>query len=379
VSNSVESDFIVVGAGIAGASAAANLSRSGRVVVLETEAHAGVHSTGRSAALFSELYGNAVIRAITRASRSFFFETPQGFAPVPLISQRETLYFSRPDQMAELRTFQSNLDVAARIVELSAAQALERLPVFKPDYLGGGVLELGSADIDVEAMHQGFLRQARANGTKVLFDRGVGALRYVDGRWHAYTDAGVYSAPVVVNAAGAWGDEVARLAGVAPVGLQPRRRTALLVDVPEAHVTTASAWPAALDIGEQFYFKPDAGLLLLSPADAHPSPPCDAQPDELDIALAVDRFEQATATQIRRVRHRWAGLRVFSPDGSPVVGFDPEAPGFFWLVGQGGYGIQTAPAMGRIAASLALGDAMPSDVESAGATQEMLSKRRFRL
>ena len=372
-----EFDFIVVGAGMAGASAAAYLSREGRVAVVEAEQHAGVHSTGRSAALYSELYGNALIRALSRASRSFFFAPPPGFSQVPLVTQRDTLYFARPDQMDALEAFHAKPDIAANTQALSATQAQTRLPVFQPGYLGGAVVESGSADIDVDALHQGFLRRARANGAVVSFGKGIESLQRVDRQWQVDTKYDTLRAPIVVNAAGAWGDEIARLAGVAPVGLQPRRRTALLIDVPEAHVTGAASWPAAIDIDEQFYFKPDAGLLLLSPADEHPSPPCDVQPEELDVAVAVDRFEQATATAVRRVRRRWAGLRVFTPDRSPVVGFDPAAPGFFWLVGQGGYGIQTAPALGRVAALLATGQPLPDDLSDQGLTLEDLSKSRF--
>lgn len=377
MSPSNEFDFIVIGAGMAGASVAAPLSRNARVAVLEAEQHAGMHSTGRSAALYSALYGNAVIRALTRASRSFFFETPPGFSEVPLAVPRDTLYFARPDQAAALAAFRASPDIAAATLELSGSQARERLPVFLPDYLGSAVVDTGSADIEVDALHQAFLRQARANGAHVCFNHAVTGLRFDQGRWFVDTAAGTLSAPVVINAAGAWGDEIARLAGVAPVGLEPRRRTAVLIDVPEAHAATASSWPAAIDIDEAFYFKPDAGLLLLSPADEHPSPPCDAQPEELDIAIAVDRFEQATGVQVRRVCHRWAGLRVFSPDGVPVVGFDPVATGFFWLVGQGGYGIQTAPALGRTAACLATGQPLPDDIQAAGVTPAMLAKTRL--
>ncbi len=372
-----EFDFIVVGAGMAGASAAAWLSREGRVAVVEMEHHAGVHSTGRSAALFSQLYGNAVIRALTRASRSFLFAPPSGFAPVPIVTPRDTFYFARPDQMEALENFRAKPGIAADTRALSAAQAQARLPVFKPGYLGGAVVESGSADIDVDALHQGFLRQARANGAVVLFGEGIGAMHRADRQWQVNTTSTTLRAPIVVNAAGAWGDEIARLAGVTPVGLQPCRRTALLIDVPGAHAAVAASWPTAIDIDEQFYFKPDAGLLLLSPADEHPSPPCDVQPEELDVAIAVDRFEQATESTVRRVRRRWAGLRVFTPDRSPVVGFDPAAPGFFWLVGQGGYGIQTAPALGRFAALLAAGRPPPEDVCGEGVTLAQLSKSRF--
>ncbi len=373
--NVFSAEFLVIGAGIAGASAAASLSELGRVAVLDTEQHAGYHSTGRSAAIFSEIYGSPVIRGLTRASREFMFEPPAGFASSPLASPREAVYFARPDQLDALRRFRADPEVLAATSELSAAQVLERIPLFRDGYLAGGVLEHSCADLDVDAIHQGFLRRTKARKSEIHLDCQVRALARKDGLWVATTSKGVFQAPVVVNAAGAWGDELAALAGVAPVGLAPKRRTALLIPTPRD--LAAASWPAAVDISEDFYFKPDAGLLLLSPADEHPSPPCDVQPEELDIAIAIDRFERATGAEVRQVRRSWAGLRVFSPDRSPVVGFDPVADGFFWLVGQGGYGIQTSPALGRVAAALATGQPLPADIASQGVTAAMLSTTRF--
>lgn len=369
-----EFDFIVIGAGMAGASAAAGLAQRGRVAILEAEPHAGYHSTGRSAALFSAIYGNAVIRALTRASHAFLFNPPAGFAESPLVTPRQTLYFGRHEQMKTLTQFRADPDIEAGTRALSASEAHALVPIFSPNYLGGAVLEHGSADIDVDLLHQGFLRQARSHQAKLHLGAPVSGLARENGRWQVQAGQEVFSAPVVVNAAGAWGDEIARLAQVKPVGLQPLRRTAMLIDPPEG---STGHWPAAIDIDEQFYFKPDAGLLLLSLADEHPSPPCDAQPEDLDVAIAVDRFEQATGMQVRRIKRRWAGLRVFSPDRSPVVGFDPDVEGFFWLVGQGGYGIQTAAALGRVSSALAAGEPMPSDIAAMGVTPALLSKARL--
>lgn len=370
-----EVDFVVIGAGIAGASAAAQLAERGAVLLVEAEEHPGYHSTGRSAALISEIYGNEVVRRLTRASRGFLFEPPAGFAPTALVTPRDTLFFGTPEQLELLQRLREEPEVAARTQVLSPEQARQRVPAFLPDYLGGAVLETGSADIDVDALHQGFLRQARGLGAEILTNVRVQALSRVDGRWHLDTPAGRFSAPVVVNAAGAWGDEVARSGGVAPLGLQPKRRTAALIDVPSG--LDATHWPAAIAIDEQFYFKPDAGLLLISPADESDSPPCDAQPEELDVAIAVDRFEQATGAQVRRIANSWAGLRVFSPDRTPVAGFDPVAEGFFWLVGQGGYGIQTAVALGRLTAALCTRSALPQDLIDIGLDAQMLSPARF--
>ena len=368
-------DFIVVGGGMAGTAAAAHLSRRGRVALLERETQAGYHSTGRSAALFSTIYGNAAVRALTRASQDFLFESPAWFTPTPLVSPRSTLFFATPTQMAVLAAFRDDADIAASTRCLDVAEASELVPAFKPGYLGGAVLEPGSADIDVDALHQGYLRQARAAGAAVVLDGEVTRVERKGGRWEVEARGARYDAPVVVNAAGAWADEVARLAGARPVGLRPLRRTAMLVDAPRG--LACAGWPAAIAIDESFYFKPDGGRLLLSPADEEPSPPCDAQPEDLEVAIAVDRFETATGERVAKVWHRWAGLRVFSADRTPVVGFDPAAEGFFWLVGQGGYGIQCAEALARLTAALACREPVPADLAAAGVDAEHLSRSRF--
>ena len=368
-------DFIVIGGGMAGTSAAAHLSRRGTVALLERETQVGVHSTGRSAALFSTIYGNAVVRALTRASQAFLFEAPSWFTETPLVSPRSTLFFATQAQTSALADFRSDADIAAHTRQLDVAEAHALVPAFKPGYLGGAVLEPGSADIDVAALHQGYVRQAKRGGATVLLDCAIAGLHRADGRWVVRTNQGTVSAPVVVNAAGAWGDEVARLAGATPVGLRPLRRTAMLIDPP--HGLSCTRWPAAIALDESFYFKPDVGRLLLSPADEEPSPPCDAQPEDLEVAIAVDRFEQASGARVEKVFHRWAGLRVFSADRTPVVGFDPTADGFFWLVGQGGYGIQSAEGLGRLTAALACGDAVPADLAAEGVDAASLARSRF--
>ena len=368
-------DFIVIGGGMAGASAAAHLSARGTVLLLERESQAGYHSTGRSAALFSTIYGSAPVRALARASQSFLFESPEWFAPTRLVTPRGTLFFGTPAQADLLAAFRDDADVAAATQVLDVAQAAALLPLFKPGYLGGGVMEPGSADIDVAALHQGYLRQARRGGATIVLDAEATFIERVGGRWIVQTKQERYAAPVIVNAAGAWGDEVARLAGARPVGLRPLRRTATLVDAPRG--LDSAGWPAAIAVDESFYFKPDAGRLLLSPADEEPSPPCDAQPEDLEVAIAVDRFETATGERVAKVWHRWAGLRVFSADRTPVVGFDPAAEGFFWLVGQGGYGIQCAEALARLTAALACREPVPADLAAAGVDAEHLSRSRF--
>ncbi len=371
-------DFIVVGGGMAGVSVAAELAAHARVALVERESQPGYHATGRSAALFSELYGNATIRGLTRASRSFFFDPTPGFAEQVLVSARETLFFGAQDEVAALDDLQITLAGAPGLQRLSPSETLARVPVFKPGYLGGALIDTGSADIDVGGLLQGYAALCRRRGAEICLDQTIESLTRAGGLWQVHlrqqSDTRMLTAPVLVNAAGAWGDELAALAGVAPVGLIPKRRTAVLIEVPDGH--PAQDWPAAIHVAESFYFKPDAGLLLLSPADETPSPPCDAQADEFDVAVAVDRFEQATGHPVRRLRSRWAGLRSFVADKTPVVGFDPASPGFFWLVGQGGYGIQTAPAMARAAAALALGAPLPQDIATLGVQAEALSPSR---
>jgi D-arginine dehydrogenase len=369
--------FIVVGAGIAGASAAYELAKVAPVIILERESQPGYHTTGRSAAVFSEIYGNATIRAVTIRSRSFFASPPNGFADHPLWAPRQTLMVARADQMEKLRLA---YDEWARLVPsiqfLEGNRARNVTPMLKADYVAGAVIDAGASDLDVNEIHHGFLRGAARGGAKLVCNAEVSALSRDSAGWRVQTKAGEFAGRVVVNAAGAWGDEIGVLAGARPVGLVPKRRTAVLFDpAPAADVRT---WPIIIDADEQFYFKPDAGKLLGSPADETASPPCDAQPEEIDVAIAVDRIEQAANFRVQRVLRKWAGLRSFVADKSPVVGFDSELPGFFWLVAQGGYGIQTAPALGRIAAALARGAEIPEDLRELGVAAENLSPARIR-
>ncbi len=365
-------DCIVIGAGMAGASAAASLSADAKVVILETEAQAGYHSTGRSAALYSALYGNATVRALTRASHAFFLQ-PREQA---LLRARDTLFLIGTGQEDLAAAFAADADIRKQTRPLTQDAVMARVPILQREHVAGALLDPASADIEVDLLHQGFLRQARANGAQLHLGAPLRALERDGADWIARTEHGSFRAPIVVNAAGAWADEVAALAGIAPLGLQPLRRTAVLIDVPEA--LDASAWPAVIAVDESHYFKPDAGLLLISPADETPSPACDAQPDEFDVAVAVDRFETLTGRSVPRVRHQWAGLRVFGPDRTPVIGFEPTVAGFFWCAGQGGYGIQTSPALGRATAALALGRALPADLLELGVEARQLSPARLR-
>lgn len=368
-------DCIVIGAGIAGASVAASLAGCASVAVLEAEANAGYHSTGRSAALYSTIYGNATIRALTRASHGDFVAPPHGMGKQALLRQRDTLFLVGTGQEPLAEGFVAAADIRERTTTMTADAVLARVPILQRGQVAGALLDTGSADIDVDLLHQGFLRRAREQGAQLHLGTGLLALERDGANWLAHTAGGSFRAAIVINAAGAWADSVAALAGVQPVPLQPLRRTAVLIDLPDG--VDATHWPAVVAIDESQYFKPDAGLLLISAADETPSPPCDAQPEELDVAIAVDRFETLTGRPVRRVRHRWAGLRVFSPDRTPVVGFEPSAPGFFWCAGQGGYGIQTSPALGRAAAALALGRPLPDDLIALGVEARQLAPERF--
>ena len=356
----MRADFIVIGAGIAGAGAAHELSRHGSVIVLEGESQPGYHSTGRSAALFSEIYGNETVRALSRASREFLASPPPAFAEGSFLKRRGAMFVASNDQLDAFEMLRRAPDVSQYTHELSREEARRRVPILKEEWLARVMIEEGSHDIEVHGVHQGFLRGMKERGATLFNASPVQTIMRETRSWRVVAGGHEFSAPVLVNAAGAWADEIARLAGVAPIGLEPRRRTALLIDAPEGIAT--EQWPMVLDVGDTFYFKPDAGRLLLSPADESPTAPCDAQPDDLDVAIAVDRFEQATSVVVRQVRHRWAGLRSFVSDRSPVIGFDPDANGFFWLAGQGGYGIQTAPAAALMAAALATGTTVPSEV-----------------
>jgi D-arginine dehydrogenase len=374
-------DFLIVGGGIAGVSVAAELASRASVVVIEREPALAYHSTGRSAALFIETYGPPQIQSLTRASRAFLDHPPEGFADASLLSPRGVLHLAGPER-PEGATALADEFAGQPGRLLSADECVALVPILRRDAIAGGYLETDAMDLDVHAIHQGFLRQARARGARVFtgvpeqvferveLDGGVAG-------WSVMVDGERVQARVVIDAAGAWADQVAVSMGAAPMGLTPLRRTALLVDPPAGY--DIAAWPAVIDADEGFYFKPDAGKLLLSPADATPSAPCDAAPDEMDVAIAVDRVQQAADLPVRRVNHAWAGLRTFGPDGLPVVGYDPAVEGLFWLAGQGGYGIQTSPAMAKLAAALALGEGVPEDLVRFGVDAALLAPVSGRL
>lgn len=343
-----------MGGGIAGASAGYFLSRFGRVVLVEGESAVGYHATGRSAALFSEYYGNPTVRALTAASRGFLTGPPPGFSGYPLCTPRGVLALAPPGAEEQfVRAYADGLAAPVPVRELDPDEVHRHCPVVRPDWYRRAMFKPGALDIDVDGLLQGFLRGIRAAGGAVVTRARVARIRYRSGRWWLDTSAGELSAPVLVNAAGAWADELAGRAGVAPVGLVALRRTVCMADAPTGLDVTG--WPMVADVGETFYFKPESGGLLLSPADATPVAPGDARPDDLDVAIAAARVEDATTLRIKRIRRAWAGLRCVVPDGLPVLGEAPDAPGFFWLAALGGAGVQLAPAVGRLVASLAAG------------------------
>lgn len=346
-----EFQVVVIGAGIAGATLAGQLARHRRVALLEMEDAPGFHSTGRSAALWLQNYGPADVRAFSRLSRPFFEAPPPGFATVPLMRHRPVLFLARPDQEEAMEAL---LAEGEGLAEIPPAAAARRLPALRPGYLGRAAVEEDAFDMDVAAIHQGFLRMLREGGGVIATRHRAGAITRAGGVWRVETSAGpVFQAPIVVNAAGAWGDEVAERAGVRPLGLQPKRRTAAII-IPAPW--DAEQWPMTIDAGHGWYARPEARTrLLVSPADETPTHAQDAQPEELDIALGIDRMQQALDITVTRVEHAWAGLRTFTQDGSLALGWDVRADGFFWAVGQGGYGIQTSPAAGRLCVDLLLG------------------------
>ncbi len=370
-------DVLVIGAGIAGASAAYELAGSGRVIVLERENQPGYHTTGRSAAVYTQNYGNREIRALTLASQSFFNEFPPGLVENPILSPLGALFVAREDQLAALDAALGETQApVSSIRRIDCAEAIEINPSLDPNYVAAAIFEPEARDIDVHALHGGYLKGLRQRGGKVVTNADVTAISRDSGVWTVNTKAGNYSASIVVNAAGAWCDTIAELAGVRPIGLVPKRRTVFIFDPPQG--LDISSWPLTIDIDETFYFKPDSGMILASPADETPSPPCDAQPEEIDVAVAIERVQTATNLRVRRVAHKWAGLRSFVADRTPVVGMDEDAEGFFWLAGQGGYGIQTAPAIGCAVAALITTGTLPDDLIANGLRDSDLAPQRLR-
>lgn len=372
-----EFDVAIIGAGIAGASLGWRLAGARSVVLLEQESQPGYHTTGRSAAMFMESYGPPMVRALTRASRAFYESPPAGFASHPLLRPRGALYVATHDQAAMLDTMQAELEATgSRIDRLDAEQALSRAPCLRRELLHGALYETDARDIDVGALHQGFLRGLRSQGAEVRTGARVqGASRDGDAWSLTLAQGEPVRAAVVVNASGAWADEVAQVFGAQRLGISPRRRTAFTFRAPDG--VDASGWPTVAGIDESWYFKPESGQLLGSPANADDMHPHDVVPEELDVATGIWRIEQATTLTIRRPTATWAGLRTFAPDGEMVIGWDGKVAGFFWLAGQGGYGIQSAAGASELAACLLTGQSITESLAAQDVDAAALSPQRF--
>jgi len=349
-----QTDVLVIGAGIAGAGVAAQLAQSASVIILDMETRPGYHSTGRSAAMFAMNYGNDPIKKLNRASWDMLSKLPEEFFPNSVLMDRGVLHVadeSSKDELAEL------LEAADDIKPLTPEQAAAIVPILDVSQCVAAGLEADAKDLDVAALHYGWLKQGKNSGVELVCDAQVQSASYKDQHWHVETSNGSFTAKTVVNAAGAWGDEVAALFGVAPVGLIAKRRT--IATLPSSHPEVSHAWPMLLSASEDWYMKPDAGSFLVSPADEDPVPPHDVFVDDMVLAEGLFRFSEATDYEVTRVDSSWAGLRVFTSDKTPVCGFEGAVEGFFWLAGQGGYGIQTAPALSELAAKLVLGVQLP--------------------
>ncbi len=366
-------DVVVIGAGIAGASAGYELARDHDVVVLEQESVAGYHTTGRSAAVFTEGYERGPVQALVQASRPFFEHPPDMLAGTQLLTPLPIMIIARADQR---EAFDRYVEESPDSVEVIDGAALADYCPILGDEIVVGALEAGAMEIDVHALHQGFLTGIRLRGGEVRLEARTTAIEPASDRWRIGAGGKTVTAPVVVNASGAWGDEVAEQAGVAPLGITPFRRTAFTFAGPDD--TDFTTWPMIIDVEENFYFKPERNQFMGSLAEETLMAPQDVGVEEVDVALAIQRIEAATTLSIRHVRTSWAGLRTFTTDRVPAIGFDPDHPGFFWLVGQGGFGIMTAPATARVSAALVAGHRLPDDVTVAGLEVGAVDPARFR-
>ena len=379
-------DVLVVGGGIAGVSIAADLASDHRVILAETERVLAHHTTGRSAAIFIESYGHPLVRELSRASRSLLMHPPMDLVDGPLCQPRAMMFVATESQRA---SFDALVVAQPQLQELDRAGIVDLVPALAGGDSARGACDFEALDIDVSGLHQLFVRQLRNRGGEINLSSPVRALapNGTDQGWRATLGDATVEVGVVINAAGAWGDVVAAMAGVAPVGLTPRRRTIFTtpwkpgsqnthggsaefdkLETGRAETSRAETsssvpvggWPLVVDVDEQFYFRNEGqDLLLGSAADETPSEPCDAKAEEIDVALGIARINEATDLDIRSVTSAWAGLRTFSPDRAPVIGFDDQAPGFFWLVGQGGTGIQTSPGAAALAGRVVRGDQEP--------------------
>lgn len=365
-------DVVVIGGGIAGVSVAHELAADFRVVLVEQEPHLAHHTTGRSAAVYLESFGARPVRALTRASRADYDSAPDVLGTPPLLSRRAALWVAPDDQLAHLAAMRSEQPGLAL---LDTDQTLAICPVLRPEHVRAALMEPEAADIDVMGLHQGYVRGATARGVEIRTAwRAVTLVPAAAGRWTVRADGDAIECADVVLAAGAWCDQLAVQAGARPLGLRPLRRTIAIC--PPA-VATDPAWPLVGDVDHTYYWRVEGPNILCSPADETPTEPCDARPEELDVALALERANASARLGLRSVLTTWAGIRTFAPDRCPVVGEDPRCPGLWWVAGQGGYGIQMAPAVARTLASLLRGAGLPEDVAALGIQEQDLSPSRL--
>lgn len=374
----MDADFLIIGGGVAGLSAAAALAPHGSVLLLEAEAALGHHASGRSATFSHFGIGNDIVRRLTACSRAFFQAPPEGMADVPLARRASALFVATEAMLPDMDRLEAAMRAHAPAVR--RCEAAELTALFPPLRMGGeaavaGLLDEDGLRLDADALLQAYARQVRSLGGTILSGAAAATIARTDA-WKVTTpDGSVHRGRVLINAAGAWADLVAEGAGVPPLGLLPKRRTIIIVDPPAG--ANVAAWPFVKTVVDDFYILPEAGRLIASPVDEVPSEPCDAQPDDYDIALAAWKVEQYTTLSVERVSHRWAGLRTFAPDRTPVIGFDPRAEDFFWLAGQGGFGLQTAPALAVAAAALARGAEWPESLAAAGIRAHHLAPERL--
>ncbi len=372
-------DYLVIGGGISGAAAAFELAAHGSTVLLEAETLPGYHSTGRSAALYTRHFGGPIVRRLNRASAEFLVAPPPGFADHPLLTPRGGLTIAAPGEeealAAMLARTVSEAGADHGIENISRERVLTLAPLLNPERVGAAFYEDGIQDIDVASLHQGYLRAFKARGGRLVCDRRIDRIERETNGWRASSSGDALTARVVVNAAGAWAGQIGAMAGAAEIGLVPKRRTGILLDPPVGMDVTAM--PAIDYLTTEAYWKPDAGKIMVSLGDETPIEPQDVQPDEYDIAVLVEWVEAESLLKVRRIGHSWAGLRSFVADDAPVVGFDSKAEGFFWLAGQGGYGIMMAPVLGRAAASLIASDSWPTDLLGHGIRPQDLSPERL--
>lgn len=368
------SDILVIGGGIAGLSGAAAMAESASVVLLEGEAQTGVHASGRSATMFHYALGNPLIRRLTQASRALFESPPPDFEEPALGKRASVLVHARDSELAALETVAADMAPFATIESLDEAGLRQACPLLRTggEHAVCGLSDYDCLKIDQHALMQGYARQLRARRGQIVTGAQVAAIARRDGTWHVTSESGEsFEAPILVNAAGAWADAVALLARVRPIGIAPLRRTIITFDAPEG--TDLETLPFTKTVNDQLYFGAESGRLFASPMDEGASDPCDSQPDEIGVATAAWRVLDRTHAKVAAVRAKWSGLRTFAPDRIPAVGYAPDADGFFWLAGQGGAGLQTAPALSTIAAALIEG--RPSPVS--GIDAAALHPKRF--